>query len=707
MSLKFSRIRPLSRRHLLKSSAFGTGAFFSSCRISSGSHDDLKSQSADLLDKTIVRAAIHPAIGVARVGNSEDGYYIGPEIIDGPPMTLENIRDETGALKRQAARFRIYGYNAQNQLVSEILPEHGELTWHVHLANKKAAWYRFSVAMDITEAAQTKVPLRNKDEPDRQKLEIDPGPMTIRGENAGNIAQEISGTFYDESVYLGQLRTDAEGRLLVLGGRGKSDSPQNLPVFDKSNFDTFNNADGWYDDMSDGPVSADLVIDGRNIPVDEAWVIVAPPNYAPDIVGWRTLYDMLEDLFVDEGWLPIPEHTSFKQHILPALKRLSQLGWVNAGFHHFFGHGKTFDFMDPEMLAKLANAPSGGRDPYLELRRSLCEQFRTPRSEKLKTRLEENRRWPMLYGDAYGTFDKSSHLNFTVSHVRALHLSRWLSGDFQDDWQADGKVATELENIPLHKQPQILDEAALSFCIADAFHPGCELTWPLRHLSVYRAPFRIKRRVKEEAVVEESEIEPMADFAFFKQFNGPLYAQAPGDLTRWMAIPWQGDTIFCRSGYDDFSKVAGYNPDLDPFIPSFWPATVPNHVLTESDYEKVMNPQLPLAVRKAAFERRNAWWRFFKGEIADVIMQMVTHFSKSGLIMARPGPKNDPDFPATIYVESHKFESLFGNENQVTEETTPATANPTDVIPSWKLAGWESEERYLEFRKVLGLSDSK
>ena len=63
-------------------------------------------------DSTIVRAAIHPGIGVARVGNSPEGYYIGPEVLDPPPMTPGELRDPQGALKREAARFRIYGYNA-------------------------------------------------------------------------------------------------------------------------------------------------------------------------------------------------------------------------------------------------------------------------------------------------------------------------------------------------------------------------------------------------------------------------------------------------------------------------------------------------------------------------------------------------------------------------------------------------------------------
>ena len=69
---------------------------------------------------------IHPAIGVARVGNSEE-YVIAPETMAGSPMPgrapltgglpiragtdaepvrSSDLRDASGALKRQAARFR-------------------------------------------------------------------------------------------------------------------------------------------------------------------------------------------------------------------------------------------------------------------------------------------------------------------------------------------------------------------------------------------------------------------------------------------------------------------------------------------------------------------------------------------------------------------------------------------------------------------------
>lgn len=115
----------------------------------------------------IVRVAIHPGIGVARVGNSVrdsspwdggkdsndglvDDYYIGPETDAPPPMTPGLIRDNNGMLRRQAARFRIYGYNAAGKVIREIMSDESgvEIAWTVTLANRKAQWFRFDHAWD-------------------------------------------------------------------------------------------------------------------------------------------------------------------------------------------------------------------------------------------------------------------------------------------------------------------------------------------------------------------------------------------------------------------------------------------------------------------------------------------------------------------------------------------------------------------------------
>src|SRR5690242_719705 len=100
-------------------------------------------------DTRIVRAAIHPAIGVARVGNSADDFFYGPEVIDPPSEKPGFYKDATGALKRQAARFRVYGYNAAGEVVAELTSATADIEWTVHVANKKAAWYQFQIALDI------------------------------------------------------------------------------------------------------------------------------------------------------------------------------------------------------------------------------------------------------------------------------------------------------------------------------------------------------------------------------------------------------------------------------------------------------------------------------------------------------------------------------------------------------------------------------
>jgi hypothetical protein len=63
-------------------------------------------------DQCIVKAAIHPSIGIARVGNSQEEWFLAPEVTYPPPMPPGSYRDSDGALKRQAPRFRIYGLNA-------------------------------------------------------------------------------------------------------------------------------------------------------------------------------------------------------------------------------------------------------------------------------------------------------------------------------------------------------------------------------------------------------------------------------------------------------------------------------------------------------------------------------------------------------------------------------------------------------------------
>jgi hypothetical protein len=90
-------------------------------------------------EKSIVNYKIHPGIGIARIGNSPDEFFIGPESLGDISEPSGGFKDKEGRIKRQACRFRIYGYNEQGNAVKEITLEDAEITWKVTLANTKAS----------------------------------------------------------------------------------------------------------------------------------------------------------------------------------------------------------------------------------------------------------------------------------------------------------------------------------------------------------------------------------------------------------------------------------------------------------------------------------------------------------------------------------------------------------------------------------------
>ncbi|MDF1794431.1 MAG: LodA/GoxA family CTQ-dependent oxidase [Thalassobaculaceae bacterium] len=588
-------------------------------------------------DTTIVRAAIHPGIGIARIGNATDAFYIGPQVPNPTPLAPAHYRDETGALKREAALFRIYGYNAADEVVTELTADNAEITWRVHVANQKSGWYEFHAALDsaqaltTVDASQRAPALRNAGIADRSTLIIDPGPRAISGASKkGPEYRFDTGKFMGTPVYLGELQTDGKGRLLFLGGRGNSASYDGQPAKD------FANNDGWHDDTSDGPVEAQLTIDGREVPVDSAWVVTAPPNFGPQQKSVRTLYDLMTDVAIRAGMLARPRRPLFGRDILPVFERLTDLQWVNAGFAAGFGYGTTRNFRGSGWVDTLR---STGADQK-ELRQQLANSFRVFARDSWAPMP-----WPWIYGDAMNV--PPSHLpeqNATLTDTQLELLQQWAAGDF-DPGDDPIDRAGSLDRLPLDLQPPALDRAAMEFCLADAFHPGCEVTWPMRHASLYRAPYRIRgggKVPKKGNPPYGSNLSPEVAVSV----AGPLFGQAPGSLTRWMAVPWQTDTASCRSGY-----YAGYGPRYDPYVPTFWPARVPNHVLSEEDYRTAIDTKLPHDTRVAAFNRRASWFQTLgSGGYLSQINYMVGHFDQMGLVSTLPGVKDDPDIPAEIQV---------------------------------------------------------
>src|SRR5215475_13503365 len=117
---------------------------------------------------------IHPGMGVARAGDSPTDWFVGPETADEPTPPPGGYKDAQCRVKRQAARFRIWRYDAAGNALSEFTLADGAIAWSVKLG---------TTAMAIT---------------------------TISGPN-----QQAT---LPGAPSLGELRTDPQGRLIVLGG---------------------------------------------------------------------------------------------------------------------------------------------------------------------------------------------------------------------------------------------------------------------------------------------------------------------------------------------------------------------------------------------------------------------------------------------------------------------------------------------------------
>lgn len=587
----------------------------------------------------ITRYVIYPGIGIARVGNSESEYFIGPESPGEVPEPEGGFKDSSGRIKRQAARFRIYGLNKAGEAVREITADEAKITWRVHLANRKAGWYEFLNAMDLGEYAK-KADYRNKtiQGEDRKKLIIDPGPRSISGPGeSGPTYHFDSGEFMGKAVPLGELRTDEKGRLLVLGGYGNSAS------YTGSQATTFANNDGWHDDLSDGPVRATVSIDGNEHEAEPAMVAVTPPNYGQGLYGVVTMYDVVYDLFCqDKKWkIEPPARPSFWRDIYPIFDRLVANQWVNSGVNFLFGGGSPSDLTSPELLDKLSD-PS---KDHKSLRTYYFQWFRDPSEATME---EEPVKIPPFYGDAFGDYPGLGMDGLSVTRIQYGWLKQWAAGDFDAD-PGDRQASSKLEDYPIDQQPRALDRANLESCLGGPFHPGIEMTWTLRVASMWKEAFRLNILPEEVAPRDDYGMILTPEVALGP--GGVVEASGPGTLTWWMGVPWQTDGASCLSGYELGTYLS---------LPSFWAARVPNQVMSERSYERFIDEGLPLGQRMKHLYYRLDWLRYFGPSYKKRINDNVANWYKLGIISEKqaPGDHEKSGLPARLWVETGLSEDL-------------------------------------------------
>jgi len=356
------------------------------------------------------------------------------------------------------------------------------------------------------------------------------------------------------------------------------------------------------------------------------------------------MWDLMRDVAVQSGMLAKPKRPSFSKDILPIFERMTNLQWVNAGFAAAFGWGGQFDYTTAEWVKKLNNPSSAN----FEMRRTISNNFR----RYDVSGAEAPQLWPWMYGDAVAIPTNGSvRQHSTLSDLQLGFLDQWVKGDFDADFiDTTGcphvPEPITIDKLPVAEQPEMLTKAAMDFCLADAFHPGCEMTWPMRSSGMYSAPFRLKH-VSETTKADHNYYGSTMNEDVLTMSAGPLLGgQVAGSVTRWMAVPWQTDTASCRDGY-----TTAY----DPYLPTFWPARVPNNILSMERYQEAIDPDLKEETRKEAFAYRYFWLDNLPmdGEAptqTNQINKMVKYFDKLAVVQAKPGVKGDPNFPDQMQV---------------------------------------------------------
>jgi hypothetical protein len=448
---------------------------------------------------------IHPAIGVARVGDSPDAFFVGPEapgsvgveIGPGGAETPITKHKAVGKIKRQGARFRVFEYDKDAAgtltLKREITADDAQIVWKVDLVNRKAAFNRtIDPGIDPEVAPQP----RNTDLTGaaRDGLIIrDPRNRTVSGKNQPGVPFD-QGTFLGAPVFLGELRTDGAGRLIVLGGRGASASvPPGKPIV------SFANNNRWHDDVADGPVTATITFPGQPArPADApAWVTVTPPDYAPGIGGVVTLYDVATQAAIDAGFLKPDSQPSFSRHILPLILRAATLRFVN-----------QFSLWDsvPRNPADLAQTGAAA----------------APLRQKV---------FDMLISNIAADLD-----NAIIPDFLATYFDQYRQGNFVSDLGAAPPATTAADD---------LDRAALEACVGLNFFPGIEASLNLRHPAIYSEARRIDHGAAEVFPGFLTEIMAVPWQADFLKCQGQWWpsqrpdfvmtdpANIPGSKTTW------------------------------------------------------------------------------------------------------------------------------------------------------------------------------
>ena len=541
---------------------------------------------------------IHPSVGVGRLGNSAEEFYLAPDAIGGLPIEADSygnpigpvvsFKDAAGQVKRQGQPFKIVSDDGSELTLNS--PNVASIVWTVHVANKKAAWYQYSelegnLLYGLDNSYRNRdVPLRNPDEEDRQSLIIDPGPRSVSGTqqkvmiDKSTVPAGYPATFPPDHVQygtavltLGEVLTDDQGRLVVLGGFGHAGGNEPLTSYGGSNT--------WHDDIADGPVYCEVTFNDGTPPATlQAWVVIGSPDFAPEIVNISTLSDTMFDVGV-RAFNLIPEmcfdgvfqsdyKVNYQRDIQPIVQRFRGYQWVSNVQSMTAFASNEFDYADN------SEANRDNREQYFEYFRQPDDKSNPSPEQPQQQLFAENASaglLPMMpLNSGSNSVSNENIVKFlALNETQYFQLSQWAKGEFDNNPNYNPHpVATE-------------DAASVGNCVGLPMCPGIEVTWSLQNPEVYASPYVIKD-YKGKDGYNNTGLTPSRD-----ECEGG--GCEPGDLTKRMACPWQADFFQCTVQPVNFTNPAvnkavdseGNKAPLPPTYYSYWwPPQSPWDVLT-------------------------------------------------------------------------------------------------------------------------------
>jgi hypothetical protein len=160
-------------------------------------------------------------------------------------------------------------------------------------------------------------------------------------------------------------------------------------------------------------------------------------------------------------------------------------------------------------------------DPgFAGLRKYILDFVRPPYSENVIVGERGATMMPFLAGDNCLNDGHSIDRYLRLTDTQYFFLQQWVAGWFvneapSDAWQ-DSITRGVLDNL-----------------VGGAFSPGIEMSWISRNQTIYSEPFRIKARPPTNGPL---------DLGF-----DPEKGMEAGDVTRYMAVPWQADFNECAA----------------------------------------------------------------------------------------------------------------------------------------------------------------